>query len=174
MKSGLDGQKAFNFAVQKIGRAKALKTEFKKIGIPMETQFVKLMGTACGVVAGLFSLWILLVLLTVHEAHWTERLLGLAAVTAIIFSWLHGGRFLPTIHHQRVRSVIGLSCCLASVGGMMLFIKSIMPRYLELAAGAELPVGRMLVSFMWAWAAMAILGGVGYGLEKAARKSIAT
>ena len=165
MKSGLDGQKSFNFALQKIGQVNALKTEFKKIGISMETQFVKLMGIACWMVGGLFSLWILLVLLTVHEAHLTDRLLGLAPVAVIILSWLYGDRFLPIIRHHHARSAIGVLCCLASVGGMMLFIKFI-PHFL-----GQIPVGQMLVSILWAWTAITILGGTVCGLEKAAQKT---
>jgi len=171
IRSGLNEQEAFVSAVRKIGQAQALKLEFKKVGASVETQFVRLAGVACGVVAGLFSLWILLVLLTVPEPNLIERVMGLIAVAAIILSWCHGHRFLPAIHRQRVRTAVGALCCLASIGGMMLFIKSILPHFLNLPAGADLPVGRMLVSLVWAWTVMAMLGSIGHGLERAARKT---
>ena len=164
-KTGLNEQEAFKTAVQKIGQAPALKLEFKKVGIPAEMQFVKLVGIACSMVASLFSLWILLVLLTVHEANLTERMLGLVAFTSIILSWRYAPRFLPAISNRRVRAAIGAACCLASGSGMMLFIKFI-PHFL-----GQIPVGQLLVSFLWAWTAMAILGGMAYGFEKAARKN---
>jgi len=171
IKSGLSEQKAFEISVQRIGQAQALKFEFEKAGISLEARFVKLAGMACGIVAALFSLWILLVLLTVPEPNLTERVLGLIAIAIMILSWRYRHRFLPVIHRQQIRTVIGGLCCLASIGGMMLFIKAIVPHFLNLPAGTDLPVGQMLVSFVWAWAGMAILGGVGYGLTEAAPKS---
>ena len=164
-KSGSNELEAFNSAVQKIGQARALKTEFKKAGIPLEMRFVNLLGIACGAVAGLFSLWLLLVLLTVHEANLAERVLGLVAVASIIVCWRNGHRFLPAIGSRRVRAAIEAACCLASVGGMMLFIEFI-PHFI-----GQVSVGQLLVSTLWAWTAMAILGEMAYGLEKAARKT---
>jgi hypothetical protein len=163
--SGLNAQKAFEIATEKIGQAHTLKLEFKKAGIPVEMRFVQLAGIACAAVAGLFSLWILLVLLTVHEANLAERMSGLAAIASIILSWRYGHGFLPAISDRRVRAAIEAVCCLASVGGMMLFIKFV-PHFL-----GQIPAGQMLVSILWIWTAMAILGGTVYGLEKAARKT---
>jgi len=165
MKSGLEEREAFTSAVQKIGQARALKTEFKKAGIPVEMRSVKLVGIACGAVAGFFSLWILFVLLTVHEANLAERALGLVGITSIMLSWRYGYRFLPAISSWPARAAIEAACCLASVGGMVLFIK-IIPYFL-----GQIPVGQILVSSLWTWAATAILGGMAYGLEKAARKA---
>jgi len=165
MKAGWNEPEAFNSAIQKIGQARALKVEFKKAGILVEMRFVQLVGMACGAVAGLFSLWILLVLLTVHEANLTGRVLGLAAIASIILCWRYGHRFLPAIGSHRVRAGIEAACCLASVAGMMLFIEFI-PHFL-----GQIPEGQMLVSSLWAWTAMTILGGMVYGLEKAAHKT---
>ena len=166
VKSGLDGQKAFDSAVHTVGQAHALKVEFRKAGIPVEMRFIQLLGIACGAIAGFFSVWILLVLLTVHEANLAERMLGLAAIASIILCWRYGYGFLPAIGSRRVRAAIEAACCLASVGGMMLFIKFI-PHFL-----GQTPVGQLLVSILWAWTAMTILGGMAYSLEKAARKNI--
>jgi hypothetical protein len=165
VKSGLNKREAFNTAVTKIGQARALKLEFKKAAASMEAQFVKLAGIACAVIAGFFSLWTLLVLLTVHEASLAERGLGLAAIASIILSWRYGHGFLPVISGPQVRVVAGVACCFASFGGMMLFTKFIQ-YFLE-----RIPVGQLLVSSLWVWAAMAILGGVAYVLEKTARNT---
>ncbi len=165
MKSGLNKWEAFNTAVTNIGQARALKLEFKKTAVSMEARFVKLAGIACAVVAGLFSLWILLVLLTVHEASLAERALGLAAVASIILSWRYGHGFLPVISRPRVRAGVGAVCCFASVGGMMLFTKLIQ-HFL-----GRIPAGQLLAASLWVWAAMAIVGGIAHGFEKAARKT---
>jgi hypothetical protein len=165
-----DDQEAFDFAVQKIGRARALKREFKKIALPLETRFVRLIGISCGSVAGVFSLWILYNLLVIHEANLTERMAGLIAVALAILCWRYGGRFLPAVPPQRVRTTIGLLSCLAGVGGMALFITSL-PHFLDVPAGADIPVGRLLVAFIWAWSAAAMLAAVAYRLEDAARKN---
>jgi hypothetical protein len=170
IKLGLSGLEAFNSAVQKIGQARALKTEFKKAGVPMEMRFVQLAGIACGAFAGLFSFWILTRLLTVHEANMAERILGFLVFTSVLLSWRHGYKFLPAIRSQRVRTAVGFACCLASVVGMMLFLKLI-PHFVARVEGSEISLGWFLVSFLWAWAAMAVLGGTAYGLERAARKS---
>jgi hypothetical protein len=165
VKSGLNKREAFNAAVAKIGQARSLKLEFKKAAASMEAQFVKLAGIACAVVAGLFSMWILLVLLTVHEASLAERALGLAAAASIVLSWQYGHKFLPAISNQPIRMTVETACCLASLGGMMMFIKFI-PRFL-----GQIPVGQMLVSILWAWTVMAVLGAMVCGLEKTARKA---
>jgi hypothetical protein len=170
MRLGTSAQQAFEAAIQRIGQAQSLKFEFEKAGLSMEARFVKLACMACGIVAALFSLWILLVLLTAHEPNLIERVLGVIAVAAIILSWRYSPGFLPAIHRQRIRTAIGGLCCLASLGGMMLFIQSILPHFLNLPAGATLPVGQMLVSFVWIWTVMAILGGIGYGLTEADRR----
>ena len=165
VKSGLNKREAFNAAVAKIGQARSLKLEFKKAAASMEAQFVKLAGIACAVVAGLFSMWILLVLLTVHEASLAERALGLAAVASIILSWRYGHGFLPVISRPRVRAGVGAVCCFASVGGMMLFTKLIQ-HFL-----GRIPAGQLLAASLWVWAAMAIVGGMAHGFQKAARKT---
>jgi hypothetical protein len=165
MKSGLNEQKAFDSAVLKIGQARALKLEFKKVARSIETQFVKLSAIACAVIAGFFSLWILLVLLTIHEANLPERMLGLAAIASIIWSWRYGHRFLPAIAHQRVRAAAGAACCLVSVGGMMLFTQ-----FISYFLG-RIPVGQLLASSVCPWSAMAIFAGMAFGLDRAARKT---
>jgi hypothetical protein len=170
MKSEPSEQEVFDSAVKKIGQAHALKLEFKKIAAPIETQFVKLAGIACGATAGLFSLWILFNLLVIHEVNLAARMLGLVAVTSILLSWRHGEKLLPTIHRQWVRAVLGVLCCLASVGGMMLFI-TVLPRLLAFPAGTDIPVGRVLVSSVWIWAATTIFGVAAYRLGIVAHKN---
>jgi hypothetical protein len=170
IKTSLDDQEAFNLAVRKIGHGRALKLEFRKIAMPIETRFVRLTSIACGFTAGTFLLWIFYNLLFVHETNLAERMMGFIAVAAAILSWRYGGILLPAIPHLRLRAATGFLTCLASVGGMLLFINSV-PRFLEVPAGADLPVGRLLVVLVWVWTAAAMLAAVAYRLEDAARKN---
>jgi hypothetical protein len=170
IKMGLDNQEAFDSAVQIIGRARVLKQEFTKIVLPLETRFVKLAGIACGFTAGTFLLWIMYNLLVIHEANLAERIVGFTAVALAILSWRYGGRFLPAIPHLRLRTTMGLLSCLASIGGIMLFLQSV-PHLLDVPAGTDLPVGRLLVAFVWVWTAAVMLAAVAYRLEDAARKN---
>jgi hypothetical protein len=165
MRSGLNNRQSFHAAVGIIGRAGPLGTEFNKVDGYPGSRFVKLFGLACGVVAGLFTAWILFVLLTIHESNWPERLSGLLAVAAIILAWYQGGRWLPALRLSWLRPLTGVLCCLASLGGMELFITAIAPHYLAQAAGASLPVGPMLIAFVWTWAAAAMLGILAYKLQ---------
>ena len=165
VKTGLNEKEAFKTAAQKIGQARILKTEFKKASVPAEIRFVQLVGIACSTIAALFSLWFFLVLLTIHEANLAERVLGSAAAASIVLSWQYGHKFLPAISNQPIRMTVETACCLASLGGMMMFIKFI-PRFL-----GQIPVGQMLVSILWAWTVIAILGAMVWGLEKTARKA---
>ncbi len=166
----LDAREAFDFAVQKIGRAHALKREFTKIVLPLETRFVKLASIACGFTAGMFLLWIVFNLLVIHETNLVERIMGLFAVTLAILCWRYGGRLLPAIPHQRARTVIGFLICLASVGGIMLFIQSV-PHLLNVPAGTNFPVGRVLMAFVAVWTVAVMLAAVAYRLEDAAHKN---
>jgi hypothetical protein len=169
-KISLDEQEAFAFAVQKIGRARALKLEFKKIVPPIETRFVKLVSIACGLAAGVFLLWISFNLLVIHEANGVERIMGFSAVALAIACWRYGGRLLPAIPHQRGRAAIGLLSCIASLGGMLLFINSV-PHFLDVPAGTDVPMGRLLVGFVWVWTIAVMLAALAYRLQDAACKN---
>ena len=173
MRSGLGAEAAFEIAAQRIGQGGALKAEFTRTCFSIEMRLGELMGIACVAIACMFSLWLVGALVTAHEPSLIERLLGLTAVATIVLSCQYGHRFLPVIRNPRIRTVIGAGCCLACVAGMRLFMH-FLPRFIVLPAGKEIPVGQFLTSFIWTWTAIAILGGVAYGLEKAARKKIAT
>jgi hypothetical protein len=51
-KSGLSAQQAFGIAARKIGQVPELKSEFKKVGVPMEKQkILKRAGVICVAIA---------------------------------------------------------------------------------------------------------------------------
>ena len=164
MKSGLGEQQAFNSAVQKIGEAPGLKAEFNKASTPLEIQFIKLAGAACFMVALFFSLWTLPFLFH-HETGWLAKISRLAAVAATISGWSYGHKFLPVIRNQFARTVAGFVCWLGCIIWTLLFIINFLPHMMLH------PAGQLMATFLWGWTVMAILGGVGHGLEKTVRKN---
>ena len=168
MKSESNEQQAFEIAVEKIGQASELKIEFKKIGGTMETRLVKLMGAACVAVAFLFSLWISLFLFGLETGS-TAKAFGLAAFAVTALGWKYIHKLLPVIRNHWLRTAIGLACCFGGVIWMQLFIVDFVP-HMMIHPHSVTPSGTFLAVFLWGWAVMATLGGVGYGLEKAAHK----
>ncbi len=179
MKLGLNEQKAFEFATGKIGHARELKNEFRKASETLYARFVRLAGIGCGMVAFLFSLWILFVLLFILETGWTAKLFGLMGTATILLNWKFNYKFLPVIRNPMIRTAIGFACCIACLFWMQLFIVQFVPAMLEhtnswgLTRSWSLSNGLFAAVFVWGWTTMAILGGVGIGLEKAARKATA-
>jgi hypothetical protein len=164
MRSGLSAQQAFGIAVKKIGHAPELKREFKKVSAPMEAQFVKLAGIACVVVALFCPLCVLIPVLFNPAISWWPKALGLAAVATTIattiLSWRYNHKFLPVICSQLVRRSVGIVCYVGCVVWIRLFLMNF-PQ--------ETPRSLLLVAFLYGsgWTVMAMLGGVGHGLEKA-------
>jgi hypothetical protein len=161
---------AFDIAVKTIGQGAELKKEFRKAE-PLGLRLVKLLSIGCSVVAFIFSLWWLSFLL-IDETGWMNKMVGLMAGAIIILAWKYNYKFLPVISNHWIRSLAGLGCCIASVIMIQLFIKYILVDSITRPAAIEMPEGRgrVLAMFLWAWTAMAILGGIGNGLEKAARE----
>lgn len=170
MKSGVDVRQAFDIAVKAIGQGAELKKEFRK-GEPLESWFVKLLSIGCSVVAFVFSLWWLSFLL-MDCAGWVNRIMGLMAVATTILVLKYNYKVLPVIPNHWIRSLAGFACCVASVIMIQLFIKYLLVDTITRPAMMEMPQGRghVMAMFLWAWTVMAILGGIGNGLEKAARE----
>ena len=171
MKSGSDASQAFDAASKSFGQPYELKREFQRAGEPLEARLVKLIGIGCGTVAFLFMLWTLFILF-LCEAAWTAKLAGLGGVAAAVLTWKYNHGFLPAIRNQELRAVIGLACCVGSLLWIKYFIANFLPQLIIKRWG--LPNGLLLAEFLWSWTIMAILGGVGHGLEKAATRQDST
>jgi hypothetical protein len=167
MQSGRKAQDAFEIASKRIGSATRLKTEFRNAGVPLETRFVNLAGIACGTIAFLFSVWILLAI-SLREVDFGSKILGLSAVAVTVLSWRYGYKLLPLVRDQRSRTLIGFIGCVAGVVWMLVFVERVIPGVMAYPPGKDMPVGRLFAVFLWGWTVMAALGGVGHGLEKAA------
>ena len=81
----------------------------------------------------------------------------------LIAGWRYGYKLLPIIHNRRNRTTIGVAGCFLGMISMSLFW-----RFGVFQLG-RFPVFLSEILMTGAWTAMAILGSVGYGLEKAAR-----
>jgi hypothetical protein len=165
MQLGLGAQQAFEAATGQIGQARALRSEFEKNDASIGARFVGLTGMAWGVIASLFSLWMLLVLFTVHEVNWGGRMLGLIAIASTVLNWRYGYRILPVIRHRQLRTLIGFAGCVASMVWMGIFVQLILPPLIE---QVEMFPGRLMVSFLWAWTVAATLASMAHGLKKVA------
>ena len=179
MQSGLSAQPAFGIAVGKIGRAPELKGEFKKIGPPMDLpEIIRLAGVICVAVALLGQLFtcspVVFAFIFAHGLRWSllTRVLPLAVwaitVATTVLSWRYNHKFLPVIRNQLLRRAVGILCYV----GCLLWIRFVL-FHLPKSVAENFSLGNfLLVVFLLGsqWTVMAILGGIGHGLEKAAAK----
>ncbi len=193
MQAGMSETAAFELAAQRIGRSDLLKAEFAKIEGRM--RMGKIIGIACCVFAGLYSLVLAPALFTISELSPLQRTLGLSAVALTFLSVVtlrFNYKFLPAIRNRRARTALIAGCSLAGVAWLLIFSNLlpnvIVPHFMENAASAESLRGSVLIglrqappealsavfaigiSLLWAMTLAAILGGVAYGLEEAARR----
>ena len=176
MQSGLSAQQAFGIAVKTIGQAPEIKREFKKIGAPMEMQkIIKLAGVICFAVALFCQLLscspVVFALIFAHglRVSLITRMLAWAIlvipVTITVLSWKYNHKLLPVIRNQPFRRAVGIVCYV----GCLLWIRFVL-FHLPTGANGNKFWPLFLFLFGLQWTVMAILGGVGHGLEKAAAK----
>jgi hypothetical protein len=168
MRSGLSAQQAFGIATKEIGQAPELKREFKKIGIPMEIQkIIKLAGVICVTVALFCQLFTCPPFVFAFGFSLMTRVLLLAVwaitVATTVLSWRYNHKLLPVIRNQPLRRAVGIVCYV----GCLLWIRFVL---FHLPTGATGSLSLLVFLFGSEWTVMAILGGVGHGLEKAASK----
>ena len=182
MQSGLSAQQTFGIAVKTIGQAPELKREFKKTGAPMEMQeIIRLAGVICVAVALFCQVFtcspVVFAFLFAHglKVSLMTRLLPFAAwaitVATTVLSWKYTHKLLPVIHNQLLRRAIGILCYV----GCLLWIRFVL-LHLPKGVAENFSLGNfLLVTFLLGseWTVMAILGGIGHGLEKAVSKKAA-
>jgi len=96
---------------------------------------------------------------------------ALAANAVSIFSIAglrQGCRLLPVAQNLQVRTTIGIVCPLLGAVWMLAYIVFIIPQQVQSR------VNHSVAMFLCALAVLSLLGGIGYGLEKAAHKTTAT
>jgi hypothetical protein len=132
----------------------------------------RLIGITYSMVAVWISMVPILLFLIVPQYSAAVGLVGriltfaaLAVSFLSVFAWKIGRGILPAVPSKCIRTRIGVACCVLGPALAALFVFSI-------ALQLHYSVGVILIT--WVWAAMAILGGVGYGLTEAARGQIET
>jgi hypothetical protein len=195
VRAGRSEEDAFATAVQRIGESDLLKAEFAKIAEPKEVRSGKLIAIACCGFAALYSMVLAPGLFLIRELSPTQRTLGLSAVALTllsIVSWQFSYKFLPIIRSRRARTVVVMSCGLAGLAWLLIFANLlpnvIVPHAMHDGASAESIRGSVLIglqhatdegfaaifriglSLLWAMTLAAVLGGVAYGLEEAAKR----
>jgi hypothetical protein len=135
----------------------------------------KLVGVSYSMFASAFSIFLTTLCLAepkIHSAFTsTDWTLVFAANAASIFS-IAGLRqvcgLLPAIRNSQIRTTIGIAFPPLGALWMLAYFIFIIPQQVQSR------VNHSVAMFLWALAVMSLLGSVGYGLEKAARKAIAT
>ena len=164
MQAGADEEHAFERAVQQIGRVPVLKAEFAKVSKPEKPSRWEqwLMGAA--IVGLMVPLGAYALLKYELSPGW--RLLGFANLAVLVLAVAGCRRisgWFPVIADKRVRLRIGLTFALAGMGGMIVFMNFILPRF-------DLAMGPLTVVVLWGVTLMAGLGTVLAGLEEAAQR----
>ena len=181
MRAGANAEAAFKTAVERLGRSRSLKAEFAKLTGIKGIQWGKVIGVACCIAALPLPVWAVPSFLIVPELTTWERLLGSAAVVLTFLSlasWRFSYRFLPAIHNHKTRLKATITCGLAGLAWLCLFVVllfTVIVPYLFSESGAaqrgELrPIFAMGVMTLWAIAITAVLGAIAYGLEEAAHR----
>jgi cation transport ATPase len=178
--TGTDEEKAFEAAAQRIGKSDLLKAEFAKVSQTKEARAGKVMGIACCLIALPLSALAVPTFLMIPELSFGERVLGSAAVVLTflsIASWQFSHRFLPVIRNRRIRMATTISLGVFGLTWLYIFAE-ILPTVIVPHIFSGLNIGRdefrpvfaMGIAVLWAMALTAVLGGIAYGLEEAARR----
>jgi len=170
LRLGVEINDAFNHATKTMGSAVALKKEFQKEERSWATTLVSLIGVAFLIVAGLFSL-IILPKFFHQSVGWMPKLIALAIVALSVSSWRSGYKLLPAIGNARLRALAGFVSCLLAMIWMRCFVLYLLPQIVIGMIGQDQFLGWYFLSFLGGFATVAILGGIGHGLEKAAREA---
>ena len=146
MKAGLTEHQAFELATAKIGPATSLGLEFKKSGGADATPGRKRVGRLFSVLTVIYAV-ALTVILIKQQLGFNERLLGFAAVAAMLASiftaWRIVPRFCPVICNKRLQSAVGLIGGVSGMGWFFAFVFLILPR-------CDFTAGQLLVAVFWA------------------------
>jgi len=171
LRAGAEGPQAFANAAERIGRPEALRLEFEKISGVRETRWWKLVAISYCVFGAWISGVVIYAWLKVPQLSDAfslgDRLWVFAAVAVGVLSipaWRWAFRFLPVIRSSRTRAALGVPGCGVGIVGMLLFWQFVFPMFWQLRAQT------FTVLVAWAWSAMMILAGVGYGLAGAAQR----
>jgi hypothetical protein len=173
-KWGRSEAEAFTTAVQKIGQAHLVQSEFEKVEETKKAREQKLMEILMVVAMSFIPLFLGSMVLfkkgSFSEMTSAEQMSSLAAAAAFsLLAW--GGRLsygmFPVIRAKRIRNVISISGGVLVALWLIVFLNIIVPRY-------DFTMGQFGVTLLWAcFAPGGALTGLSWGIETAARKKVA-
>jgi hypothetical protein len=148
MKSGLNGQKAFEIATGRLGQANPLKVEFKKINSLDKAQQRKREGFIFAAVLGFYSLAMAcLLFINKYDLTFNERLSGFASLATTLASVFVAcrilPRFFPVIANKTAKSAIGIVGGISGMSWFLVFAWYILPR-------CDFTMGQLQVAVLWA------------------------
>lgn len=176
MRSGTDSKLAFESAVQKIGPASALKSEFKKVDADRNERARVLEHKLISIAT---ILWLFVIPFTMcapvlffpevvsrmTSGKQMSCLAAVAAFTLLIWSGRFGYRLFPVIHARRTRDVIKVLSGVFLMLWLFVFVFLILPR-------CDFTFGPFVAAWYWAaYAPAGVIGGLGMGIETTARKT---
>lgn len=181
-RAGINAKTAFKTAVERIGQSEAIEAEFANVTGIKAVRWGKVVGIACCLTALPLPAWAVPSFLILPELTMGERLLGSAAVALTFLSlasWRFSYRMLPVIRNRRARLATAVTCGLVGLVWLCVFavllFTVIVPHMFAGFGAAKAweprPVFDMGVATLWAMALTAVLGGIAYGLDEAARLS---
>ena len=146
MKSGLNEQKAFPMAVERMGGGDLLKKEFKKVGGLTKAQRRKAVGYFYSGILGFYTLAVISAM-SKYNLSPNEWLSGLAAQTTLLglacFAWHLAPRWFRLITSRRVQSAVGLIGGISGAIWFSIFANLILPRF-------DFTTGQLMVAILWA------------------------
>jgi cation transport ATPase len=170
MKAGRSEAEAFQTAVQKIGRAQKVQTEFAKVEASQtsrERKLKEVLLLGCSILMPLMVGRAVLVrgpgTVGMTAGQQWSCLVAMAAFALMIWGGRLGGNRFPVIRARRRRNVINLSGIVLVALWWLVFFRVIVP-------GRDFTMAQFLVAFIWAFFIPAgVLLGMTLGLETAAR-----
>jgi hypothetical protein len=168
MRTRLSASQAFETAVERIGPANTLKTEFTNAGATPKT-LRNLMGFVCAVLIG-FILWMSGYTFVALQLSPIEEVIAFAGVAFTLVAacgWRYAIPFLPVLRDKRKRIAVASLCIVFGFVCSNLFCQFVLPPF-ERNLGGQLPA----IGF-WAVFPIAVFLGLGCGLDVAARRQVA-
>jgi hypothetical protein len=170
MRSGLAEQQAFAIALQRIGPANALKTEFQKAG-GRKKALPRIVFGLIGFAFVAFIVWLSAFTILLCYLSLGEKVLAFAAVAFTLLaacSWRLAVPFLPVFPNQRTRMAVGAASILSGFVCSTLFVQILLPHF-ENGLDGQLPaIG------LWAVFPIAVFLGLACGVQEASRRHTAT
>jgi len=162
-RSGVEASKAFEIAVQKIGPASALKSEFRK---SMGARVIERLMLAAAILVLAFGIFLSAVTIVFCYLTLAERITGAIAMVMTVvtaFAWPALVSRFPVIHSRRRLHIAQILCLAAGFGLCTLHIELIVNRFAH-ADGMVPAVGFFGIFFI------ALGFAAAAGLDRASRK----